>query len=64
MFEWAKDMASNDKDIVFVLNPEPFIAAGVDPSKIDGWIFAKVETKDESGKTVFVDKLLKAFNLK
>jgi hypothetical protein len=64
MFEWAKDMSVNDKDIVFVLNPEPFVVAGVDPANIDGWIYAKVETKDESGKTVFVDKLLKPFNLK
>jgi hypothetical protein len=64
MFEWAKDMAKNDKDIVWVLNPEPFIAAGVDPAKIRGWAFAKVETKDDAGKTIFVDKLLKPFDLK
>lgn len=64
MFEWAKDLSKNDKDIVWVLNPEPFIAAGVDPAKIEGWIFAKVETKDDKGKTIFVDKLLKPFDLK
>jgi len=64
MFEWARDMSKNDKDIVFVLNPEPFIKAGVDPAKIQGWIFAKVEMKDDAGKTVQVDKLLKPFNLK
>ncbi len=64
MLEWAKDMSKNDKDLVFVLNPEPFILAGVDPAKIQGWTFAKVETKDDAGKTVFVDKLLKAFDLK
>lgn len=64
MFEWAKDMSKNDKDIVWVLNPAPFIAAGVDPAKIEGWAFAKVETKDARGKTIFVDKLLKPFNVK
>lgn len=64
MFEWAKDMSKNDKDIVWVLNPAPFIAAGVDPAKIEGWVFAKVETKDAKGKTIFVDKLLKPFNVK
>lgn len=64
MFEWARDMSKNDKDIVFVLNPEPFIAAGADPAKIQGWIFAKVEMKDDAGKTAQVDKLLKPFNLK
>jgi hypothetical protein len=64
MFEWAKDLSKNDKDIVWVLNPEPFIRAGVDPAKIEGWVFAKVETMDEAGKTVFVDKLLKPFDIK
>ncbi len=64
MFEWAKDMSKNDKDIVFVLNPEPFISAGIDPSRIEGWIFAKVEVMDDAGKKSQVDKLLKPFNLK
>jgi hypothetical protein len=63
LFEWAKDMSKNDKDIVFVLNPEPFIAAGVDPTQVDGWLFAKVPV-DVDGKSVEVDKLLKPFNLK
>ena len=63
MFEWAKDLGINDKDIVWVLNPEPFIQAGADPSKISGWIFAKIEMKDDVGKKILVDKLLKPFNL-
>lgn len=63
MFEWAKDIKTNDKDIVFVLNPQPFIDAGVDPNAIEGWIFAKVEMMDEKGKPMQVDKLLKPFNL-
>lgn len=64
MFEWAKDMNTNDKDIVFVLNPQPFIDAGVDPTKVEGWVFAKVEVKDDQGKEIEVDKLLKPFDLK
>jgi hypothetical protein len=28
LFEWAKDLSANDKDIVFALNPEPLIAGG------------------------------------
>lgn len=63
MFEWAKDMATNDKDIVFVLNPEPFIKAGVDPEKVDGWLYAKVPTMKD-GKKVQVYKFLKPFNIK
>ena len=63
LFEWAKDMSGNDKDIVFVLNPEPFIKAGVDARKVDGWLFGKVPV-DIDGKPVEVDKFLKPFNLK
>lgn len=63
-FEWAKDMSKNDKDIVFVLNPQMFIDAGVDPAKVKGWVFAKVEMKDDAGKTVQLDILLKPFDLK
>jgi len=64
MFEWAKNLATNDKDIVFVLDPAPFIAAGTDPAKIEGWTFAKVTVDDENGKPVQVDKILKPFDLK
>jgi hypothetical protein len=64
VFEWAKDMDSNDKDIVFVLNPQPFIAVGVDPEKIGGWLFTKVTVDDANGKPVEVDKILKPFNLR
>lgn len=62
-FEWAKNTAKNDKDIVFVLNPQVFIDAGVDPNKVQGWLFAKVETMNSNGKKILVDKLLKPFNL-
>lgn len=63
MFEMAKDMGRNDKDIVFVLNPQVFIDAGVDPAKVEGWIFAKIKVEDAKGRMVEVDKLLKPFNL-
>ncbi|SHI79296.1 hypothetical protein [Parasporobacterium paucivorans] len=70
LFEWAKDFSTNsttgenqDKDIVFVLNPEPLIAAGVDPEKVEGWVYAQV-TVDINGKSTNVWKFLKLFNLK
>ncbi|KAF5052119.1 MULTISPECIES: hypothetical protein [Acetobacterium] len=64
MFEWAKDLSTNDKDIVFVLNPQIFIDAGVDPDKVEGWVFAKVSAEDEDKKPIEVDKFLKPFNIK
>jgi hypothetical protein len=63
VFEWAKDRSTNDKDLVFVLNPDVFREAGVDVSNVAGWIFAEVEVMDESGKPIMVEKLLKPFNL-
>lgn len=63
-FEWAKDMSTNDKDIVFALNPQVFIDAGVDPGKVDGWVFAKIKIDDKDGKPIEVDRFLKPFNLK
>ncbi|MDR0450752.1 MAG: hypothetical protein LBH26_05765 [Treponema sp.] len=63
LFEWAKDMATNDKDIVFILNPEPLIEAGLDPDRLEGWIYAKVMADDENGKPVEAEKILKPFDL-
>lgn len=69
LFEWAKDMQINDatggnqdKDIVFVLNPEPLIAAGVDPEKVEGWVYTTVSV-DIDGKPAELYKFLKPFNL-
>ncbi|NLD60635.1 MAG: DUF2254 domain-containing protein [Clostridiales bacterium] len=70
MFEWAKNLEKNtvanadqDKDIVFVLNPEPLIAAGVDPAKVEGWAYAEVSV-EENGKPVNVYKFLKPYNIR
>lgn len=63
VFEWAQDMATNDKDIVFVLDPSMFIEAGVAVDQIEGWIFATVEVMDADMKMVEVEKLLKPFDL-
>jgi hypothetical protein len=63
LFEWAKNLNANDKDIVFVLDPSPFIVTGVDPNRIEGWAFAKVPVDGENGKMIEVDKILKPFDL-
>jgi hypothetical protein len=62
-FEFAKDMSTNDKDIVFVLDPKDLTDAGVDPAKVEGWVFAKVKVDDANGKPIEVDKFLKPFSL-
>jgi hypothetical protein len=64
MFEWAKDNTTNDKDMVFVLNPEVLEAAGVNLDAVDGWLHAEVKVMDAKGKMHGVYKLLKPFNLK
>ena len=58
-FEWAKDEAVNDKDIVFVFAAEPFAALGVDVKNIDGWVFMTMQ--DDAGKSF--DVLLKPYSL-
>lgn len=70
MFEWAKDLDKNsiteenqDKDIVFVLNPEPLIEAGVNPDEVEGWVYTTVNV-EINGKATDVYKFLKPFNLK
>lgn len=62
-FEWAKDMKTNDKDIVFVVDPQVFIEAGVNPDKVEGWAYKSVQVKDKSGKQIEVMKFLKPFDL-
>jgi F420-0:gamma-glutamyl ligase-like protein len=70
LFEWAKDMekmgdagGSQDKDIVFALNPEPFESAGVDLENVDGWAYAQVPVHVD-GVPAEVWKLLKPFDLR
>ncbi|MDR1965796.1 MAG: hypothetical protein LBQ36_03725 [Synergistaceae bacterium] len=64
LFEWAKDMSTNDKDIVFVLDPKLFIDAGVNPAKVEGWNYAKVPLEDARGRKFEAEKFLKPFDLK
>ncbi|MDD2534622.1 MAG: hypothetical protein PHC86_07980 [Eubacteriales bacterium] len=63
-FEWAKDLTTNDKDLVFVLDPAPFTAAGTDVTSIEGWLLADVEVMDDANKPIMVKKLLKPFELR
>ncbi|HML45534.1 MAG TPA: hypothetical protein PKE04_02140 [Clostridia bacterium] len=62
LLEWARDLRANDKDMVFVLNPEPLIEAGVDPEAVEGWVYATVKVH-VAGKSAEVYKFLKPFDL-
>ena len=63
MVEWAKDQRSNDKDLVFALNPQPFADAGVDVAHVQGWLLADVPVMDAQGRKSTARKLLKFYNL-
>jgi len=59
-FEWAKDHAKNDKDIVFVVSAEPLAELGVDVGNIEGW--ALLTMMDQDGNEM--DVLVKPYDLK
>jgi hypothetical protein len=70
VFEWAKDLSTVEKtgknqelDIVFALNPEPLIAAGVEPGKVEGWSYDTVKVMAD-GRETDVYRFLKPFDLK
>ena len=63
VFEWAADVNTNDKDIVFVLNPQTLIDAGTNVEAVETWIFAEVEIMQADGTMKMVPKLLKPFDL-
>jgi hypothetical protein len=64
LIEWAKDMSKNDKDLVFVLDPKIFIDAGVDPAKVEDWVYDSVPLEDSRGRKFDAEKFLKPFDLK
>jgi hypothetical protein len=64
LFEWAKDMSKNDKDIVFVVDPKILIDSGVDPAKVEGWAYTKVPLEDSRGRRFEAEKFLRPFDLR
>jgi hypothetical protein len=63
MVEWAADLAQNDKDWVFILDPGFLRAAGTDPGGVRGWALAMVQVEGPKGSMIEIEKLLKAFDL-
>lgn len=45
-FEWAKDISTNDKDVVFILSADVLRLAGVDVESVDGWLFTTMDGMD------------------
>jgi hypothetical protein len=45
-FEWAKNMATNDKDAVFILSADVLREAGVNVEAVEGWIFTTMDGMD------------------
>jgi hypothetical protein len=58
-FEYAKDINTNDKDIVIALNPKVFEEASVDVTKVEGYLYTDVEMDNKKTEK----KLLKVFNI-
>ena len=63
LLEWAGDLAENNLDLVFALDPETLIRAGVNGDHVAGWTLGTIIVHDPSGRKVEVPKFLKPFNL-
>ena len=59
-FRWARDWRNNTRGMTFVLNPESFIEAGLDPEMLEGWTLANVTLNHGRGDTVA--RLLKNYS--
>ena len=42
-FEWAKNPRTNDKDIVFIIDPRPLERAGLRPGEVKGWLLLDLD---------------------
>ena len=62
-FEWAKDMRSNEMDIVFTLDPQLFVDTDTDLTKIQGWELKIIHTHSQM-TMIETEKLVKSFNIK
>ena len=61
-FRWAKDPQTNTRGMTFVLNPEPFIEAGLDPDQLEGWTQADVTMMHGPQRGQTVPRLLRNYS--
>lgn len=62
-FLWAQNLQTNDADLIFALNPAPFLDAGLNPQLLENWRLTEIETAGERGETVTQAALVKEYNL-
>jgi hypothetical protein len=60
-FRWAKDWRTNTQGMTFILNPQPFVEAGLELENLEGWRVADIDIMHgpESSQTVL--RLLKNY---
>jgi len=63
LFAWAKDLTAGESDIVFAINPEPLIAVGVDPAKVEGWDYIQIPVSQD-GEEILAYQFVKVFGIK
>jgi hypothetical protein len=61
-FEWTKDTSANDIDFAMVIPAEPFVAAGLDVSRLEGTGYVFQAAKLEGGEAL-PDLLLHPYNV-
>ena len=62
-FRWARDLQTNTRGMTFVLNPEPFIEAGLNPELLKGWALVDITVMHGADRGQRVPRLIKNFSL-
>lgn len=63
--QWTEKLGLNDADMIFVLNAEPLVKAGLDVNKLEGsgWVF-KPASDDDGGMGANSDQIVKIYDIK
>jgi hypothetical protein len=63
--QWTEKLGTNNADMIFVLNVEPLIEAGIDINKLEdsGWVFKEASDND-MGMGTSPDQIVKIYDIK
>ncbi|QLY79448.1 hypothetical protein [Clostridium intestinale] len=63
--QWTEKLGLNDADMIFVLNAEPLVSAGLDVTKLEGsgWVF-KEASYDDMGMGPNPDQIVRIYDIK